>query len=92
MTFRLGLLIVVVCIALSSCSKLFSPRGRGEIPDTDQTATLLKAHVFHLADTIGERNVYHPGSMERSARYIEPVSYTHLLAPHAHLLNKVVRV
>ena len=71
MTFRLGLLIVVVCIALSSCSKLFSPRGSGEIPDTDQTETLLKAHVFHLADTIGERNVYHPGSMERSARYIE---------------------
>ena len=41
MTFRLGLLIVVVCIALSSCSKLFSPRGSGEIPDTDQTETLL---------------------------------------------------
>ena len=71
MTFRLGLLMAVVCIALSSCSKLFSPRGSGKIPDTDQTETLLKAHVFHLADSIGERNVYHPGSMERSARYIE---------------------
>ena len=71
MTFRLGLLMAVVCIALSSCSKLFSPRGIGKIPDTDQTETLLKAHVFHLADSIGERNVYHPGSMERSARYIE---------------------
>ena len=71
MTFRLSLLMAVVCIALSSCSKLFSPRGSGKIPDTDQTETLLKAHVFHLADTIGERNVYHPGSMERSARYIE---------------------
>ena len=47
MTFRLGLLIVVVCIALSSCSKLFSPRGSGEIPDTDQTETLLKAHGYH---------------------------------------------
>ena len=71
MTCRLGLLMAAACIALSSCSKLFSPRGSGEIPDTDQTETLLKAHVFHLADSIGERNVYHPGAMERSARYIE---------------------
>ena len=47
MTCRLGLLMAAACIALSSCSKLFSPRGSGEIPDTDQTETLLKAGGFH---------------------------------------------
>ena len=46
MTFRLGLLIVVVCIALSSCSKLFSPRGSGKIPDTDQTETAPERRRF----------------------------------------------
>ena len=70
-TLKYGLLTAAACVALGSCSKLFSPCGSGEIPDTDQTETLLKAHVFHLADSIGERNVYKPGTMERSARYIE---------------------
>lgn len=69
-TIRYGLL-AAACISLGSCAKLFSPSGSGEIPDTDQTEMHLKAHVFHLADTIGERNAYHPGTMERSAHYIE---------------------
>lgn len=70
MPLKLGLL-AAACILTGSCTKLFSPCGNGEIPETDQTETLLKAHVFHLADTIGERNAYQPGTMERSARYIE---------------------
>ena len=48
-TLKYGLLTAAACVALGSCSKLFSPCGSGEIPDTDQTETLLKAHVFHLA-------------------------------------------
>lgn len=70
-TIKYSLIAAVACVALGSCSKLFSPGGSGEIPDTDQTEALLKAHVFHLADSIGERNAYHSGTMERSARYIE---------------------
>ncbi|MBF0371336.1 MAG: M20/M25/M40 family metallo-hydrolase [Magnetococcales bacterium] len=31
----------------------------------------LKNHVHYLADTIGERNVWHPGTLERSVAYIE---------------------
>ena len=31
----------------------------------------LRAHVQHLAGEIGERNVYHPGTLEAAARYIE---------------------
>lgn len=69
--FKSGLLTAAACVALGSCSKLFSPCGSGEIPETDQTETFLKAHVTHLADTIGERNAYKPGTMERSACYIE---------------------
>lgn len=68
---KCGLATAAACLALGSCSKLFSPCGSGEVPDTDQTETFLKAHVTHLADAIGERNAYKPGTMERSARYIE---------------------
>lgn len=64
-------LAAAACIALSSCTKLFSPCGSGDIPETEQTEIHLKKHVFHLADTIGERNAYKSGTMERSARYIE---------------------
>lgn len=71
MPIRHGLLTAAACVALSSCAKLFPPCGSGEIPDTNQTEAFLKAHVFHLADSIGERNAYRPGTMERSARYIE---------------------
>ena len=31
----------------------------------------LRTHVFQLADTIGERNAYKAGTMERSAQYID---------------------
>lgn len=68
---KYGLLTAAACVALGSCTKLFSPCGSGEIPETNQTEMHLKTHVFHLADTIGERNAYKPGTMERSARYIE---------------------
>lgn len=71
MSLKYGVLAAAACAALVSCAKLFPPCGSGKIPDTDQTEERLKAHVFHLADSIGERNVYHPGTMERSARYIE---------------------
>lgn len=70
---KYGLLTAAACAALGSCTKLFSPCGSGEIPDTEQTETRLKAHVFHLADSIGERNAYQSGTMERSARYMEQV-------------------
>ena len=39
--------------------------------NTEQTEERLRTHVFQLADTIGERNAYKAGTMERSAQYID---------------------
>ena len=48
---------------------------RGALPPLTAEQTLLRDrlsdHVQHLAETIGERNVYRRGSLERAARYIE---------------------
>lgn len=65
------LLTAMFCLCPLSCTKHFSPCGSGDIPDVAQTEELLKKHVFHLADTIGERNAYRAGTMEASANYIE---------------------
>ncbi len=63
--------ISAVMLSATTCTQLFHPCGCGEIPDTKHMESLLKKHVFHLADTIGERNAYKPGTMEKSAAYIE---------------------
>lgn len=34
------------------------------------TARHLRKHVAHLAETIGERNVYHPQALHRAEQYI----------------------
>ncbi len=68
---RYGFLTAVICFCAVACTKVFVPCGSGDIPDTDKTEELLKEHVSHLADSIGERNVYRPGTMEASASYIE---------------------
>ena len=48
---------------------------RGALPPLTSEQQLLRdrlrAHVVHLAGTIGERNVYRRGSLEQAARYIE---------------------
>lgn len=64
-------LIAAACMALGSCTEVFQPSGSGDTPDTEQMEERLKTHVFHLAHTIGERNAYREGTMERSAQYIE---------------------
>lgn len=57
--------------AAPSRTKLFQPCGSGNIPETEQMENQLKKHVSHLAGTIGERNAYKAGTMERSAQYME---------------------
>ena len=56
---------------ISSCSHLHQPHGAGEQPDTQSLEAGLKKHVYHLAGTIGERNAYLPGTMEKSCSYLE---------------------
>ena len=65
------LVIIALLLSIPCCTRLFQPCGSGNIPDTEQTEEHLRMHVFHLADTIGERNAYKEGTMERSAQYIE---------------------
>jgi Zn-dependent M28 family amino/carboxypeptidase len=38
---------------------------------TADLASRLRAHVVHLAETIGERNVFTPDALERAAQYVE---------------------
>ncbi len=65
----IGVSAVLLCG--TTCTRLFHPCGSTEIPQTDQTEARLKQHVYYLADVIGERNAFHPGTMEQSAAYIE---------------------
>ena len=65
------LAVMALLLSLPCCTRLFQPCGSGNIPNTEQTEERLRTHVFQLADTIGERNAYKAGTMERSAQYIE---------------------
>ncbi len=57
----------------------FGPTARGSEPpereapliDKAQTVARLEAHVRELTETIGERSVFLPANLERTARYIE---------------------
>ncbi len=64
-----GLSAVLLCG--TTCTRLFHPCGSTEIPETATTEARLKQHVYYLADKIGERNAFHPDTMEQSAAYIE---------------------
>ncbi|GMR18385.1 MAG: M28 family metallopeptidase [Gammaproteobacteria bacterium] len=41
--------------------------------DSEITADQLRKHVFHLAETIGERNVYRPQALHAAEEYIRQV-------------------
>lgn len=59
------------CSAFPGCSAHIEPAGEIADPDREPGEAALKRHVVALAGDIGERNVYRPGTMARSAAYIE---------------------
>lgn len=54
-----------------ACSHLFQPEGSGDVPELGRLEERVKGHVYYLADDVGERTVYHEGTLEKSAAYIE---------------------
>lgn len=63
--------LVLAGFVLHSCSLYHEPTGNGSIPEVKVLETNLKKHVYYLADTVGERNVFLDGTLEQSATYIE---------------------
>lgn len=57
--------------AVSGCSSTPAADAAARPEPGAEVAGALRRHVRALAEGIGERNVYRPGSMERSAAYIE---------------------
>lgn len=45
-------------------------RGMTGSQSQQKVSSLLRAHVYQLADTIGERNVYHPAALHAAEDYI----------------------
>lgn len=67
--FTINLLLLTLAL-LPKCSLYHQPNGNGTIPSVDVIEENLKKHVYYLADTVGERNVYLDGTLEKSAEYI----------------------
>lgn len=67
LTAGFSTLLAVLPIA---CTQLFQPCGSGHIPDTQALQKNLKGHIYTLADTIGERNLYHEEANRQAIDYI----------------------
>lgn len=67
----LGVSLALAAAILNGCVSREEPCPHLVAPDIRSTSGSLRRHVVALADGIGERNIYRPGSMERAADYIE---------------------
>jgi hypothetical protein len=70
-TALVGFAASALLVQLTGCAQVYPPSGASHNSKSAKVENELRRHVFTLAETIGEHNVYHPEEMARAAAMIE---------------------